>query len=92
MRQTNYFGEHIRTERKARGLSVTESAHLINISESYLSTLERGLVPPPSAEVILRIEKELGLKEFILFYLAIRDGYARVPPSIVERFAERYPK
>ena len=92
MRQTNRFGECVRAERKAKGLSVTESAHLINISESYLSTIERGLVPPPSAEVILRIEKELGLKEFILFYYAIKDGYNRVPRAVVERFAERYPK
>ena len=86
MRQTNYFGDELRQLREACGFTVGKLAELAGISESYVSNMETGKVPPPSEDVILRLEKAVNSKEFILFYMAIKDGFDRVPKEWVEHF------
>jgi transcriptional regulator with XRE-family HTH domain len=71
----NAFGSYIRERREAlraqdaRG-SVRQLAQRIAVEPSYLSKVERGLVPPPSEATILRLAKELGEDPDVLLALA----------------------
>ena len=49
------FGFRLRQLRKAKGYSLRKLAVLINSSASYLSNIERGVVPPPAAELVKQI-------------------------------------
>ena len=53
------FGVKLRELRKAKGYGLREFATVIELSASYLSNIERGVVPPPSAEVVEKIAKAL---------------------------------
>ncbi len=49
------FGVKLRELRNAKGYGLRDFAKEINLSASYLSNIERGVVPPPSAEVVEKI-------------------------------------
>jgi transcriptional regulator with XRE-family HTH domain len=53
------FGVKLRELRKTKGYGLREFATLIELSASYLSNIERGVVSPPSAEVVEKIAKAL---------------------------------
>jgi len=53
------FGYKLRELRKAKGYGLREFARLLKKSPSYLSNIERGAVPPPSAEIVTQIATEL---------------------------------
>lgn len=59
------LGAHIRSVREQRraadrSFSVRQVAHRVGIEPSYLSKIEREVVPPPSEATIRRIALELG--------------------------------
>lgn len=68
------FGERVRQAREAkqasdRGFSLRRVAGRVGIEPAYLSKIERGVFPPPSEEVIVRLAQELGEDKDVLLAL-----------------------
>ena len=55
------FGETIRARRIAKGLKLRRLAKMLDVTPSYLSRIEAGVVPPPKEEKILRMAELLDL-------------------------------
>jgi transcriptional regulator with XRE-family HTH domain len=75
MSSPDALGALIRERREARRegdsrFSVRQVAGRVGVEPSYLSKVERGLVPPPSEETIRRIARELELDADVLLALA----------------------
>lgn len=69
------FGEHIRQARQAiqegdRAFSLRQVAARVGIEPAYLSKIERGVFPPPSEEVIVKLAVVLGEDKDVLLALA----------------------
>lgn len=69
------FGEHIRQAREAilegnRTFSLRQVAARIGIEAAYLSKIERGVFPPPSEEVIVKLAEVLGEDKDVLLAMA----------------------
>jgi transcriptional regulator with XRE-family HTH domain len=60
------FGEYLRTQRKLAKLSLRQLSELTNVSNPYLSQVERGL-HRPSVQVLTAIAKALDLSAETLF-------------------------
>ncbi len=54
------FGTALRAMRRAAGISQRELADRIKVDFSYISKVENGRVPPPSADTIVAICHVLG--------------------------------
>lgn len=61
------FGYLLKTARIEAGMGLRELARRIDISPSYLSMIENGLHPPPTAERIGQIEQVLKVPKGYLF-------------------------
>jgi HTH-type transcriptional regulator, competence development regulator len=55
------FGETIRARRVEMGLKLRGLAKMLDVTPSYLSRIEAGIVPPPKEEKILRLAELLEL-------------------------------
>jgi HTH-type transcriptional regulator, competence development regulator len=55
------FGEIIRVRRLEKGLKLRRLAKMLDVTPSYLSRIEAGVVPPPKEEKILRMAELLDL-------------------------------
>lgn len=69
------FGEHIRQARETlhatdRAYSLRQVAGKLGIEPAYLSKIERGVFPPPSEDVIVRLAALLGEDADVLLALA----------------------
>lgn len=69
------FGEHIRQAREAlhagdRSFSLRQVAARVGIEPAYLSKIERGVFPPPSEDVIVKLAEVLGEDKDVLLALA----------------------
>ena len=69
------FGNYIRKTRERllkddRRFSLRQTAGRVGIEPSYLSKIERGELPPPGEECILRLAKEVGLDSDVLLAMA----------------------
>jgi len=60
------LGKYIRAQREVARLSLRHLARVTNVSDSYLSQVERGLYRP-SAEVLKSIAEGLGISADDLF-------------------------
>ena len=79
---TNHLGRIIKQQRVAVPLTLQELAAMSGVSSSHLGRIERG-ERFPSARILRKVAKPLGLEEDELFTLA---GYLSPPsPSIAER-------
>jgi HTH-type transcriptional regulator, competence development regulator len=58
---TTNFGERLREQRRMAGLSQRELAERIGLDFSYISKVENGRLPPPSADTIVAICAVLGI-------------------------------
>ena len=56
----NDFGTEVRALRIAKGISLRELAEKAGISKTYLSYIERGVHPPPSADKVVKLAEALG--------------------------------
>lgn len=54
------FGPFIRESREARAITLRGLARLLEIEPAYLSKIERGIFPPPSEALILKIAAHLA--------------------------------
>jgi transcriptional regulator with XRE-family HTH domain len=73
-RQLELLGEFIRDRRKAAELSLREMARLTDVSNPYLSQIERGL-HEPSVRVLKAIAKALNVSaETLLVQAGLLEG------------------
>ncbi|NVL89786.1 MAG: helix-turn-helix transcriptional regulator [Desulfobacterales bacterium] len=59
---TNSFGNALRECRRAAKLSQRELANRIGLDFSYISKIENGRLPPPSADTIVEICRVLEIE------------------------------
>ena len=76
----NPFGKRVRWQREALLsldplFGLRQIAAKIGVQPSYLSKVERGLVPPPSENTIVRLAKALALDPDELLGLACKIPY-----------------
>ncbi len=69
------FGEYIRQVREAihvgdRTFSLRQVAARVGVEPAYLSKIERGVFPPPSEEVIVKLAEVLDEDKDVLLALA----------------------
>jgi transcriptional regulator with XRE-family HTH domain len=69
------FGDYVRTKRLELNendpqFSLRKVAAAIDVEPSYLSKIERGEQPPPGAQTIIALAKELGEDADMLLALA----------------------
>lgn len=74
------IGGHVRELRRARGLTLVQLAHLAELSQPFLSQLERGQARPSMAS-LSRIARALGSSELEL----IAGAASRSQPQVEER-------
>lgn len=63
------IGAAIRRRRRRMALSLDDVCDRAGISKAYLSSIERGVVPPPRPAMLAAIEEVLGLDALALFIL-----------------------
>lgn len=76
MSENNLFGAFLRNKRIQKELSLRELSQKINLSHSYLSSVENGKKSPPSNKVLLEIAKALMLdteSRELLFDIAAKE-------------------
>ena len=77
------LGEHIREQRRQAELSLRKLADLANVSNPYLSQIERGL-KRPSAEILQQIARALEVSAESLYVRAgILDEQHAGAPDLV---------
>ena len=64
------FGERLRELRKGQHISQRDLATLVGVNWTYISKIETGDMPPPSAATIHRIAQALAADESELIVLA----------------------
>lgn len=87
------FGREVRGERERSGISLRKLASLLDMSPSYLSKLERGLVAPPSEKFIESMSEILNIDRDYLMASAgkvSRDIVGKIieDPSIARKIRE----
>jgi transcriptional regulator with XRE-family HTH domain len=85
----NAFGKRIRDQREAlrsldQKFGLRQIAARIGVEPSYLSKVERGLVPPPSDATIIRLAKAVGLDSDELLGLA-----GKISPDVHKTILKR---
>lgn len=82
------FGEYLKNKRILKGISQTKSAKMYGISLSYLSSIERGLRPAPTNDVIESIANtlELNAKERNKLYDLAAES--KKPPALADDLIE----
>ena len=58
---TTTFGERLRELRRRAGFSQRDLANRTNLDFSYISKVENGRLPPPAADTVVAISRELGV-------------------------------
>lgn len=84
--QVGALGQFIHAQRKLANLSLRELAGLTQLSNAYLSQLERGL-HAPSMRVIRQVSQALGVSPETLLYqagLLDEDGRPAAEPTAAE--------
>lgn len=71
------FGKDILKRRLAKGLSLRKVAGSSGMSASYLSLIERSLMPAPADEKLEALAKALGIQADQIYALA-----GRLPPKL----------
>jgi HTH-type transcriptional regulator, competence development regulator len=78
------FGERIRELREAKQVSLRKFAQQLEISATYLSKIERGDLPPPGEDAVMRIARSLDQDPDQLLALA-----GKVASDLPELIRER---
>lgn len=93
------FGDYVRARRETlreedRTYSVRQVAGRIGVEPSYLSKVERGQVPPPSEETVVRLAETLGEDADVMLALAgkvstdLKDAIRKRPRLFAELIRE----
>jgi transcriptional regulator with XRE-family HTH domain len=85
--QAEQFGKYLRAQRELAELSLRELAARTNVSNAYLSQLERGL-HQPSVRVIRSLAEALGTPpDVLLAWFGVTDegdAEGKAPPGVEE--------
>ena len=73
------FGQKLREFRRAAGISQRELAKQIGVDFSYISKIENGRLPPPSADTIVNISQVLEIEPEELLALT-----GKIPSKVQE--------
>lgn len=78
----NKFGEYLRRLRKTKGLTLKQVETAAEVSNAYISQIERGLRKPPHPDILKRLAKvyEVTHRE-----LLIAAGYLEDPEEQTRR-------
>ena len=71
------FGAEVRKLREAKGIALRELARRVNMSAPYLSQIERGIHPAPSASKIKSLARSLRVDRAELLSRATKDRIQR---------------
>lgn len=77
------FGSHVRETRQAKNIGLRELAGRIEVEPAYLSKIERGIFPPPSEALIVKIASQLGEDSDRLLAMA-----GKIPTDVKEMIIE----
>lgn len=88
------LGMRIRNARAKAGITQSELAEMMNMTDNQISNIERGLCEP-HAEVLRRISEVLGVSTDSLFFDMVEDGplvakvreVEKMPPDIQNQVA-----
>lgn len=87
--QLSQLGEFIRTQRRLAQLSQRELAKLTNLSDPYVSQIERGL-HAPSVRVLRSLATALDISaESMLSYAGLLDPIDATPEQLITESAIR---
>jgi transcriptional regulator with XRE-family HTH domain len=78
----NNFGEYVRKLRKAKGLTLKQVEAGAEVSNAYISQIERGRRNPPHPDILKRLAK---LYEVTHRDLLIAAGYLEDPEEQMQR-------
>ena len=79
--QLALLGQYLRAQRQLSNLSLRQLSALTQVSNPYLSQLERGL-HEPSVRVLKALAEALNISaESLLFQAGLLDGHAAAPAS-----------
>ena len=81
------LGERIKQRREEKGLTAADLARRASLSKGYLSEIESGRAPRPSAEILYQIAVALGTTVADLLGKEVRPALQAIPASLRE-FAE----
>ena len=81
------LGERIKQRREEKGLTAADLARRASLSKGYLSEIESGRAPRPSAEILYQIAVALGTTVADLLGKEVRPASQAIPASLRE-FAE----
>jgi transcriptional regulator with XRE-family HTH domain len=82
--QVEAFGRYLKTQRQLSDLSLREFGRMTNLSNAYLSQLERGL-HEPSLRVLRALADALGIPlETLLVHTGLTADGAAVPAGTTE--------
>lgn len=87
------FGQSIRLLRRTRGFSLNDFSQHVSVDKSYLSRMERGLVPC-SGRILEKIADELGASRFDLaiqagFLCSTLEKFSEEELSLIKRFVDK---
>lgn len=82
------LGERIKLRRQEAGISAAELARRATVSKGYLSEIEGGATPRPSADVLYRIATALQTTVADLLEKKETRPASRSVPSSLQAFAE----
>jgi len=80
--------ERVKQRRMEKGITAADLARRAGISKAYLSEIENGKVPRPSADVLYRLATELGTTVADLLGKPVQAPAARSIPDALRQFAE----
>ena len=78
------FGRSLREQRGRRNIGLRRLARVCGLSPSYLSRIERDLVPPPSPKLIDHLARALDADPEVLLAAA-----GIIPPHVLELLRQR---
>ena len=78
------FGSVLRDQRRKRKLTVSHLASLSGMSASYLSRIEHGQLPPPSAKMMHRLAMALNIEVG-----ALQSAAGRIPERVMAVIRDR---
>ena len=82
------FGECLKFFRIKRGLKLAQAAQMLNISTSYLSSMESGTRPAPGFEKLRQIADVLELTNHERYRLYDLAAESKQPPALADDLNE----
>jgi transcriptional regulator with XRE-family HTH domain len=79
------FGEIVRSERLARGLTLEALAEKTWTHKGYISGIENGVVNPPAVGLVKRIARALKIKPFDLLIVSTTEKLPKEVRSFVQK-------